>query len=219
MLKGIIFDMDGTLVDSLKYHFLAFDEYARRQGFTLREPVTVKFSGRHSNEIFPAILGDEIVAEYGLERLNREKEEVYREMYRPNIKPIDGVIEFLQAAKAAGLKCAIGSAGCRENVEFIIEALGIANLIDGSVSGSDVTHGKPHPEIFTKAHQLLGLSAEECIVAEDATNGILAGIAAGCKCIGITTTESAEDLSKAGASICIKDYTSLRVEQLQALLQ
>ena len=211
--------MDGTLVDNLAYHFKAFDAYAQREGFTLLEPVSLRINGMHSNDIFPMILGEEVVAEYGLDRLNREKEEVYREMYRPNIKPIAGIIELLKSAKEAGVKCAIGSSGCRENVEMIIEELGIADLIDGSISGSDVTHGKPHPEIFTKAHELLGLKAEECIVVEDAVNGIVAGIAAGCKCIAITTTATAEVLSEAGASMCVEDYTTLTIKQLNELLR
>ena len=186
--------MDGTLVDNLAYHFMAFDAYAKREGFTLLEPVSLKINGMHSNDIFPLLLGNEVVAQYGLDRLNREKEEVYRDMYRPRIAPIAGVIELLKEAKKAGVKCAIGSSGCRENVEMIIEGLGIADLIDGSISGSDVTHGKPHPEIFTKAHELLGLKAEECIVVEDAVNGVLAGVRAGCKCLAVTTTATAEVL-------------------------
>lgn len=219
MLKGLLFDMDGTLVDNLAYHFKAFDAYAEREGFTLLEPMSLKFNGMHSDAIFSAILSKEVVVEYGLDRLNREKEEVYREMYRPNIEPIVGVVEFIRAAKAAGIKCAIGSSGCRENVEMIIEGLGIADLIDASISGSDVTHGKPHPEIFTKAHELLGLKAEECIVVEDAVNGILAGIAAGCKCIAVTTTATAETLSEAGASICFADYSTLTIDDLNGLLK
>lgn len=211
--------MDGTLVDNLAYHFMAFDAYAKREGFTLVEPVTLKINGMHSNDIFPMILGEEVVAEYGLDRLNREKEEVYRDMYRPHIKPIAGLIELLREAKKAGVKCAIGSSGCRENVEMIIEELGIADLIDGSISGSDVTHGKPHPEIFTKAHELLGLKAEECVVVEDAVNGILAGIAAGCKCIAVTTTATAEVLMDAGASLCFEDYSTVTIEQLNELLK
>lgn len=217
-LKGLIFDMDGTLVDNLAYHFLAFDEYAKREGFTLLEPVSLKINGMHSNDIFPLLLGDEVVAKYGLDRLNREKEEVYRDMYRSNIAPIAGLLELLRAAKAAGVKCAIGSSGCRENVEMIVEGLGIADLIDGSISGSDVTHGKPHPEIFTKAHELLGLRAEECVVVEDAVNGIVAGLAAGCKCIAVTTTASAEMLSEAGASMCFADYTDVTIEKIDDLL-
>ena len=218
-LKGLLFDMDGTLVDNLAYHFMAFDAYAKREGFALLEPVSLKINGMHSNDIFPLLLGNEVVAQYGLDRLNREKEEVYRDMYRPKIAPIAGVIELLKEAKKAGVKCAIGSSGCRENVEMIIEGLGIADLIDGSISGSDVTHGKPHPEIFTKAHELLGLKAEECVVVEDAVNGILAGIAAGCKCIAVTTTATAEVLMDAGASLCFEDYSTVTIEQLNELLK
>ncbi len=218
-LKGLLFDMDGTLVDNLAYHFMAFDAYAEREGFTLLEPVSLKINGMHSNDIFPLLLGNEVVAQYGLDRLNREKEEVYRDMYRPKIAPIAGVIELLKEAKKAGVKCAIGSSGCRENVEMIIEGLGIADLIDGSISGSDVTHGKPHPEIFTKAHELLGLKAEECIVVEDAVNGILAGIAAGCKCLAVTTTATAEVLTEAGASLCVENYSTVTIEQLNELLK
>lgn len=211
--------MDGTLVDNLAYHFMAFDAYAKREGFTLLEPVSLKINGMHSNDIFPLLLGNEVVAQYGLDRLNREKEEVYRDMYRPKIAPIAGVIELLKEAKKAGVKCAIGSSGCRENVEMIIEGLGIADLIDGSISGSDVTHGKPHPEIFTKAHELLGLKAEECIVVEDAVNGIVAGVRAGCKCLAVTTTATAEVLAEAGASLCVEDYSTVTIEQLNELLK
>lgn len=213
-LKGLLFDMDGTLVDNLEYHFAAFEGYAEREGFTMLEPMSLKLNGMHSNQIFPLMLGEKVVAEYGLDRLNREKEEVYRDMYRDKVTPIAGIIELLQAAKAAGVKCAIGSSGCRENVEMIINGLGIHDLIDVSISGSDVTHGKPHPEIFTKAHEAMGLKAEECIVVEDAVNGILAGVAAGCKCLGVLTTATAEALTEAGASMCIEDYTSLTIEGL-----
>ena len=211
--------MDGTLVDNLAYHFLAFEEYVKREGFTLLEPVSLKINGMHSNDIFPLLLGDEVVAKYGLDRLNREKEEVYRDIYRSKIAPIAGLMELLQAAKKAGVKCAIGSSGCRENVEMIVEGLGIADLIDASISGSDVTHGKPHPEIFIKAYEALGLKAEECVVVEDAVNGIVAGVAAGCKCIAVTTTASAETLSEAGASMCFADYSTVTIEQINELLR
>ncbi len=219
MLKGLIFDMDGTLVDNLAYHFKAFEVYAKRMGFELLEPLSLKHNGMHSDELFRILVGEKIVAEYGARRLNQEKEEVYREMYRPDLKPIPGVVELIQKAKQAGLKCAIGSAGCRENVEFIIEELGIKEFIDASISGSDVTHGKPHPEIFIKAHEALGLKAEECIVVEDAVNGIVAGLRAGCKCIAVTTTATAEALAEAGADICVEDYTTVTIEQLKGLIK
>ena len=211
--------MDGTLVDNLAYHFKAFDAYIEQKGFALLEPVTMKINGMHSNDIFPVLLGDEVVAEYGLDRLNHEKEAVYRELYRPHIKPVAGVIELMKMAKAAGVKCAIGSSGCRENVQMIVDGLGIAALLDASISGSDVTHGKPHPEIFLKASEALGLKPEECIVVEDAINGIKAGVAAGCKCVAVTTTTSAEELIEAGASLCMADYTNLSLADLNYLLK
>ena len=210
--------MDGTLVDNLAYHFKAFDVYIEREGFTLLEPVTLKINGMHSNDIFPMLLGDEVVAEYGIDRLHHEKEAVYRDLYRPHIKPVEGVVELIKMAKAAGIKCAIGSSGCRENVEMIIEGLGLAELIDASISGSDVTHGKPHPEIFIKAYEALGLKPEECIVVEDAIIGIKAGLAAGCKCIAVTTTATAEVLTEEGASLCMADYTNLSLATLNCLL-
>ena len=211
--------MDGTLVDNLAYHFKAFDAYIEREGFTLLEPVTLKINGMHSNDIFPMLLGDEVVAEYGIDRLHHEKEAVYRDLYRPHIKPIAGVIELMKAAKEMGVKCAIGSSGCRENVEMIIEGLGLAELIDASISGSDVTHGKPHPEIFIKAYEALGLKAEECIVVEDAITGVKAGLAAGCKCIAVTTTATAEVLTEEGASLCVADYSALTIDDLNDLLK
>ena len=219
MLKGLIFDMDGTLVDNLAYHFMAFDAYIEQKGLTLLEPVTLKINGMHSDDIFRLLLGDKVAEEYGLERLNREKEETYRDLYRPHIEPIVGLVELLKAAKAAGVKCAMGSSGCRENVEMIIEGLGIADLIDASISGSDVTHGKPHPEIFIKAYEALGLKAEECVVVEDAVVGVKAGVAAGCKCIAVTTTATTEMLVGAGASFCFEDYSTVTIERINELFR
>lgn len=216
-LKGLVFDMDGTLVDNLEYHFAAFEEYAKREGFELLEPVTLKHNGMHLKDIFPALLGEKVVEEQTLEKLSVGKETTYREMYRPHIAPIAGLIELLQAAKKAGIKCAIGSSGCRENVEMIIDGLGVADLVDASISGSDVTHGKPHPEIFIKAHEALGLKAEECIVFEDAVNGIVAGVRAGCKCVGITTSATAETLNEAGAAMSVTDYSTITIEGLRNL--
>jgi beta-phosphoglucomutase family hydrolase len=216
-LKGLVFDMDGTLVDNLEYHFMSFDEYARRKGLTLLEPMSLKLNGMHSDDVFRTMLGEEQCKKYSLDELNRGKEEVYRDMYRGNIEPLPGILELLREAKERGVKCAIGSSGCRENVEFIIEGLGIADYIDVSISGSDVTHGKPHPEIFLTAIERMGLKPEECIVVEDAVNGILAGVAAGCKCLGITTTASAEVLTEAGADMCVDDYSTITLDDLRNL--
>ncbi len=217
-LKGFLFDMDGTLVDNWMYHIVSFNEYLRRKNLTPIAELTLDLNGRHSNDIFRIMIGEEQCQRFGFETLNQEKEAVYRDMYSGYVEPINGLIELLKEAKARGIKCAIASSGCRENVEFIIEELGIADYIDGSISGSELTNGKPHPEAFLKAAATLNLQPEECIVFEDAVNGIKAGTAAGCKCVGITTTATVEALSEVGASICVKDFTSLSLARLEALL-
>lgn len=213
-LKGLVFDMDGTLVDNLDYHFAAYDEFIKREKLTLIEPISLRLNGMYAYDIFRITLGEDVCAKLDLDEMNNRKEAVYRDMYRGNVKPINGVMELLRTAKAAGVKCAIGSSGCRENVEFIINELGIADYIDVSISGSDVTYGKPHPEIFATAIERMGLSPDECIVVEDAVNGVLAGVAAGCKCLGITTTSSAEVLINAGASVCVEDFSNTTIESL-----
>lgn len=218
MLKGLVFDMDGTLVDNIAYHFRAFEEYIKEEGLTLAEPISLRVNGMHSDDVFRILLGEEVCRNLDLDQVNIDKEKVYRRLYSGNVRPIAGLMELLNEAKANGIKCAIGSSGCRENVEFIISELGIEEYIDASISGSDVTHGKPHPEIFSKAIERLGLRAEECIVVEDATNGIKAGVAAGCKCLGITTTSTAETLTECGAALCVDDFTSVSIKSLEALL-
>lgn len=210
--------MDGTLVDNWAYHIVSFNEYLRRKRLTPIAELSLDLNGRHSDDIFRIMLGEEQCNKYSLDELNREKEEVYRDMYSGHVEPIKGLMELLRLAKSKGIKCAIGSSGCRENVEFIIKELGIEDIIDTSISGSDVTHGKPHPEIFATAVERMGLKPEECIVFEDAVNGIKAGVAAGCKCIGILTTATAEMLAGAGASICVKDFTELDMTQLEELV-
>lgn len=217
-LKGFIFDMDGTLVDNWAYHIVSFNEYLRRKRLTPIAELSLDLNGRHSNDIFRIMIGEEQCQRFGFETLNQEKEEVYRDMYSGHVEPIKGLMELLRLAKSKGIKCAIGSSGCRENVEFIIKELGIEDIIDTSISGSEVTHGKPHPEIFATAIEKMGLKPEECIVFEDAVNGIKAGVAAGCKCIGILTTATAEMLAGVGASVCVKDYTVLDMTQLEELV-
>ena len=217
-LKGFIFDMDGTLIDNWAYHVISFNEFLRRKRLTPIRELSLDLNGRHSDDIFRIMLGEEQCSKYSLDELNYEKEDLYREMYHGHVEPIEGLMELFKEAKAKGIKCAIGSSGCRANVDFIIRELNLENIIDASISGNDVSHGKPHPEIFTKAHEAMGLKAEECIVFEDAVNGIKAGVAAGCKCVGLTTTATVESLCGVGAELCVKDYTELSLTQLEKLV-
>lgn len=218
MIKGLLFDMDGTLVDNLSYHILSFNSFAEKHNLKLVEPFDLRYNGMRGEEIFPRILAPEVLEKYTVQQLNDMKEEAYRESYAGHVVPIEGLMEFLRSAYDGGARSAIGSSGQRLNVEFILNEIPFGELISASVSGDDVSRGKPNPDIFLRCCELLGTKPEESIVFEDAITGIKAGVAAGCKVVGITTTAPAEVLREAGAHYIIDDYRGLTLEKLAAEL-
>lgn len=217
MIKGLIFDMDGTLVQNMPYHLRAFDVMAERFGFTFIEPMNSRFFGRHNYDIFPYIFDAEGLAKYDMDFLSNEKEAIYRELYAGHVELTAGLDELLAEARALGVKCAIGSAGPIENIEFIVGEGRLADRIDVIVCNRDVVKCKPDPEIFIKSCERLGLDPSECVVFEDAVGGVKASVAAGCHTVALTTTVAAESLSEAGADLVVGDFRGITIERLQDL--
>ncbi|MBR2961851.1 MAG: HAD family phosphatase [Alistipes sp.] len=217
-IKGLIFDMDGTLVPNMSYHSRAFEEQARRHGYKLRQPVDGRFFGWHKDDVIRAVLDSEICEKNGVEFLADEKEEIYRELYRPDADLTPGLRPLIQEAKSLGIGCAIGSAGPRENVEFIVEATNSAELMDVTISGNDVQHCKPNPEIFLTCCERLGQLPAECVVFEDAISGVQAGVAAGCKVVAISTTTAAEQLVESGAHLVVDSFEQMTIAGLEKAL-
>lgn len=215
MIKGLIFDMDGTLVVNIAYHLRAFDVQAERHGYSLVRPVTSDFFGWHNFDIMKEVVPPEFVEKMGLQQLSDEKEALYRELYAGHVEPVAGLVELLRDASTNGVSCAIGSAGMRENVEFIMKEAGIREYISAYVSSDDVTRCKPDPEIFLKACERLHLAPSECVVFEDAVSGIRAAVAAGCHAVGVTTTLPAETLVGCGAAFAVHDFSGLTVASLR----
>ena len=188
--------MDGTLVDNIKVHFQAFAEMGRRYNITAENDSDFsQLNGRGAEDIITAIFPAWLIEQKGIEGLAREKEEVYREIYAPTIRPTEGLVAFLERLRAEGIVCAVGSSGPRENVDFVLEKCGIKEYFDVLISGNMVTRCKPDPEIFLTAAARLGLQPEECVVFEDAVSGIAAAKAAGMKVVAVTTTHTAEQLT------------------------
>ncbi len=183
--------MDGVLVDNMAIHQEAFAQYCAQYNIeNLRETIE-RCSGMGNDEIMREIFPPEVIEEKGTRTLASEKEALYRKIYAPIIKPIEGLREFLISLKDKGLKIAVGSSGCRANVEFVLEACGIAEYFDALVYEELVTKCKPNPEIYLTAIEKLGLESSECIVFEDAKFGILAARGAKvAKVIGVATTMS-----------------------------
>ncbi|MBQ3082671.1 MAG: HAD family phosphatase [Alistipes sp.] len=216
--RGAIFDMDGTLVDNSPVHVRAFEIFCNRyhvEGW--REKFTTAF-GRGNDEIMPMLLPEEIIREKGIPALAEEKEAIYREIYAPEIEPVKGLVELLQLLRKAGIRCAVGSSGCRANVDFVLEKCGIADYFEVVISGDMVSRCKPEPEIYLTAAQALGLDPKECIIFEDARAGFESARRAGAgRLVAIATTLQQEVLvSERLADLVVGDFSEIRnVEQLR----
>jgi len=190
---AFIFDMDGVIVDSNPYHKIALQQFCTRYGHPLaEEQLLTRIYGRTNKEWIAELFGQltpEQVASY-----SDEKEALFREVFKNEIRPVKGLIAFLEAVKALMIPIAIGTSAPRANVDFTLSKTGTARFFSVILDGSDVTHGKPHPEIYLKVAQALNLPPHQCVVIEDSLSGIAAGKAAGSKVIGITTTHTKQEL-------------------------
>lgn len=172
MKKAALFDMDGTLVDNTLAHMRAFEIFCARYGVTgWKEKLSQAF-GMGNDDIMRLIMPAELLRERGLASLAEEKEAIYREIYAPEIHPVEGLVPLLESLRAAGVRCAVGSSGCRANVDFVLEKCRIGEFFDARISGDRVTRCKPDPEIYLTAAAALGVAPADCVVFEDAKAGI-----------------------------------------------
>ncbi len=216
MIKGVLFDMDGVLVDNADMHHKAFDMFCRRHGVDGWQEKFSSLYGMGNDDIMRTLMPKELVERRGTESLSDEKEAIYREIYAPTIKPVNGLKELLTKLKEMGIRCAVGSSGCRANVEFVLEKCGIGSFFDVKVSGDSVTRCKPDPEIYLTAARLLGLDPKECIVFEDAVAGIKAATSANVShTIALETSLSGAELMKTEARYIVKDFTQVTDEMLR----
>jgi beta-phosphoglucomutase len=216
MTFAILFDMDGVIVDSNPYHKLAFQAFLKQYNISLTDDeLKVHVYGRTNQEGMPYIFKRELSPEELTERAN-EKEALFREIYKTDIQPVKGLIPFLQMLKAHGVKAAVGTSAPTANLDFIVDALDIRPYFDALIDSTGLSRGKPDPEIYLKAAGLLGIPPARCIVIEDSLAGVQAGVNAGMKVIGITTTHTAEELSN--THLIIRDFEGLTFEKLSKLV-
>lgn len=197
MKKAALFDMDGTLVDNTLAHMRAFEIFCARYGVTgWKEKLSQAF-GMGNDDIMCLIMPAELIRERGLASLAEEKEAIYREIYAPEIRPVKGLVPLLESLRAAGVRCAVGSSGCRANVDFVLEKCRIGEFFDARISGDRVTRCKPDPEIYLTAAAALGMAPTECVVFEDAKAGIESARRAGVgRVVALATTLPREVLER-----------------------
>ncbi len=214
MIKACIFDLDGVIVDTAHYHFMAWRRLAGELGVTLTEQENEKLKGVSRMDSLEIIL-----KLGGITKNEREKEalatkknnwfvEYIHSMKSNEIFP--GVKELIQQIRASGRKVALASSS--KNAETVIELLGIASLFDVMIDGTMVIKTKPNPEIFLLTASRLNISPKECLVFEDAEAGVEAAVRAGMKCIGVG---SAEQLGK--ANVIVNNTADFDLKNLNTL--
>lgn len=218
MLKGILFDMDGVLVNNLDIHRQAFAEFFRRYNVNRTFDELNRVFGMGNDDIMGELMPADVVARVGIRELGYEKEAIYREIYAPVITPQPGLLEFLEACDGRGLKCAVGSSGYRVNVDFVLDKCNIRRYFEAIVAGDQVTHCKPHPEIYLTAAERLGLHPSECVVFEDAEAGIESAKRAGVKVVALATTFDREFLKGTEADIIVNDFRDVTLPMLDELV-
>ena len=211
---AVIFDMDGVLVDSYQAHFESWRQTARDHGLDMTEQQFAGSFGRTTREIITALWGETVSGD-GVGQWDDQKELAYRHILAADFPEMPGAHELLRALHAAGFKLAIGSSGPPENVELVLEKLG-GDLFSAAVTAVDVTHGKPHPEVFLKAAAKLEIAPANCAVVEDAPAGVQAARRAGMIAIAITGTAPREKLARE-AHLVIDSLGELSPEIIDSL--
>lgn len=191
MKKGLLFDLDGVLVDTAKYHFLAWKELASELNIEFTKKDNERLKGVSRQESFKIILeiGNKEMSEAEQEIYCTKKNKVYLEFIK-SLTPKDclpGVFDFISEAKEKGYKIGLGSAS--KNARFILDSIELTPFFDTIVDGTHVSKAKPDPEVFIKGAERLDINQLDCIVFEDAVAGIEAAHSAGMKAIGVGSKE------------------------------
>ncbi|MDO8303295.1 MAG: HAD family phosphatase [Sedimentisphaerales bacterium] len=219
MQWGVIFDIDGTMVDNKDYHERAWVELCRRYGINLTaEAYRTHIHARTNDKIIPDLFGANISAEK-VTCIALEKETIYRDLYRPHLQPLPGLVGLLDELKARGIPCAAASNSPAGNVNLVIDGLTLRHYFISVICADDVSHGKPDPEIFLTAAKHLGLPPQRCIIFEDSAPGFEAARRAGCPYIVIAFGAEEEHLARSdGAAAVYHDFTDITTASIENYL-
>ncbi len=215
MLKAIIFDLDGTLVDSLPYHHESWRIFFKNNNIEENDfsEIIKEYKGGGTLELMTSVFGD-IYTRDELKKMSGDKEVIFRDIYKSKIYPIEGLNTFLDNLKENNILLSIGSNAIRKNVLMTIEELGITNYFSSIICGDEVSRGKPDPEMYIKTLSNLKVNKNECIIFEDSIEGIEAARNADIKVIGVTSSQSSEKLKSVGAFKTINDYTKISIDNI-----
>lgn len=214
--KGLLFDLDGVIVDTAKYHYLAWKEIAKELGIDFTEEDNERLKGVSRIRSFEIILeiGGRTMSQEEIEEWCTKKNDVYltyiKKLEEDEILP--GVRTFLEDVKKKGYKISLGSAS--KNSNLILERLGLLDVFDEIIDGTKTTKAKPDPEVFVLGAQALGFACEDCIVFEDAVAGIEAAHSGGMQAVGIGSKERLPE-----ADFNIPGFLGVTIEEIEEALK
>lgn len=212
-VAGLIFDMDGTLVDNMHVHNDAWETWHLRHSLPFsRETFFRETAGRANREVVKWAKPD--ATELELETLGLEKEAIYREIYRSQMTPMPGLTTVIAACEARGQRMSVATAATPENASLVLDGLDLRRHFVTVVSPSMGYRGKPHPDLFLAAAQAMDLEPAQCVVFEDAPLGIEAAANAGMRAVGVTTMLDAATLRAPNVVFSIGDFTDGRLKGL-----
>jgi beta-phosphoglucomutase len=213
---GVIFDVDGVLLDSYQIHFECWLALAAENGIVITESDFRSLFGRRGQEIARQVWGSEF-SEEQIVSIHRRKQALYRESLQRNLPAMDGAVQLIDGLVEAGLVLAVGSSAPSANVEMTLEGLGRKQAFSAIVTGSDVTQGKPDPRVFLLAAQRMGLEPSHCAVIEDAPAGIAAAVTGGMTAIALLGTAPADRFPQ--AHLVIDSLHQLSPKRITDLIQ
>ena len=209
---GIIFDMDGVLIDSEPLHKRAKEIAFAEFGIVLPESVYNSYKGRPDATMLPEILFAKGWSAEKIQELSRRKRQIYEEIEH-ELQAVEGAVDFVRWA-APRYRIALATSATARNREATFRLLGIGDLFHAVVDASGHQRPKPNPEVFLIALEKLQLKSTDCWIIEDSVNGLRAAKAAGCVAVGITTTFEKSVLLNAGADIVVSSF-----EEIQRILK
>ncbi|MCR5887791.1 HAD-IA family hydrolase [Hymenobacter sp. J193] len=214
---ALIFDMDGVLIDNTRYQARAFQLLFREHGLTTNaRRLLARLNGMPATNILQTVFRHPVPKKQ-LEEYASQREFLYRTLYWRHRHELPGLTAFLQAARAAGFRIALGTGSAPETIGYILDHLHLRSYFDVIVGKADVPNGKPHADTFAVAARKLGVPPEQCVVFEDALLGEQAAYRARMRCIGVSTTLKPGQFQ--APLTVIKDFTELTPEQVLELLE
>ena len=207
--------MDGVLIDSNPFHKIALQQFCLKHGHHLsEEELRKRIYGRTNRDWITNLFGT--ISEQLLRQYADEKEALFRELYKSDVKPLKGLTAFLDTLVQNNIPRAIATSAPRANVDFTLHHTGLGKYFDVILDESFVSKGKPDPEIYLRTAAAVGFAPHQCFVMEDSLSGIASGLGAGAKVIALATTHEKHELNH--ANLVIGDFSELRLEDLNKLM-